>query len=159
MCWRILRIFGCCLLLFGSARVQAQAQQSRPSGSTQKQPQKPEAIGGKHYSKTECVRIARWLTRDDKRLKTLTGIEAGNFWYTLDSCGSLYFSDRKTLNERPSTDQLDVEIAIDWAAHEYIDRLEAEISRLSLAERDKVLNDLKKTSRPIEGKPIWADER
>jgi len=44
------------------------------------QEKKPEAVGGKYYSKPECVRIARWVIGDQKRLQNLTGIEVGNFW-------------------------------------------------------------------------------
>lgn len=156
MFWRAWRVLGWTLLILALSHSQAQLRQDSPA---QEQFLRPEALGGKHYSKPECVRIARWVTSDSKRLKTLTGIEAGNFWYTLDNCGFLYFSDRKTLNERPSDDQIEVEIASDWATHEYIDRLEAAISRLSPGERSKIVNDLKETARPIEGKPLWANER
>jgi len=132
MAGRAWGVVGCTLLLLALSHSQAQERQAREQHS---ESLKPEAIGGKYYSKTECVRIARWITGDGlKRLKSHTGIEAGNFWYTLGNCGFLYFSDRKTLNERPSTDQLDVEIAIDWATHEYIDRLAAAIGRLSPVE-------------------------
>jgi hypothetical protein len=128
-------------------------------GAAQSKSIKPEAIGGKFYSKPECVKIARWVTGDINGLKALTGVEVGNFWYTLDSCGYLHFSDLKSLNRRPSDDQLEMDVAIDWAAHEYIDRLEAAIARLAPTERDKIADDLKQPARPIEGKPLWAIDK
>jgi hypothetical protein len=130
-----------------SAQNQATVSASR-AASTQETPPKPEAIAGKYYSKAECVRIARWVIGDDKRLKTLTGIEVGNFWDTLDNCGFMHFSDPNTLYGRPSQEQIDVEIAIDWATHEYIGRLDFAIQSLSAAERDKVLSDLENAARP-----------
>jgi hypothetical protein len=130
-----------------SAQNQAMVSASR-AASTQETSTKPEVVGGKYYSKAECVRIARWVIGDDKRLKSLNGIEVGNFWYTLDNCGFLYFSDPKTLNGRPSDEQIDVQIAIEWATHEYIERLEVAIQSLSQAEKDKVLSDLEKAARP-----------
>jgi hypothetical protein len=120
---------------------------------------KPEALGGRYYSKAECLQIARWVNDDNKRIKNLIGIEVGNFWYTLDNCGFLYFSDAETLNKRPSDDQLEMEVAIDKTMHEYIDRLEAAISRLSPVERAKIVDDLKKSARPNEGKPLWATDK
>src|SRR5215469_1992062 len=121
--------------------------------AAQSNPTKPEAIGGKHYSEPECVRIAHWVNAVPKKMATLTCIEVGNFWYTLDNCGFLYFSDAATMNKRPSDDQIDLELAIDIATHEYIDRLEAAINRLPSPEREKIVNDLKKPARPIEAKP------
>ncbi len=142
-------IFGCALLLILMLPdAQAKLGQRSVDGWSEDQSLKPEAIAGKSYSKNECVRIARWVIGRDTRLKALTGIEVGNFWYTLDSCGFLYFSDPKTLNGRPSDEQIDVEIAIEWATHEYIGRLVAAIDRSSPLGRNEAFSDLSKAAGP-----------
>jgi hypothetical protein len=112
---------------------------------------RPEAIAGKYYSRTECVQIARWVIRDEKNLRSLTGLEVGDFWYTLDSCGFLHFSDPKTMYERPSAEQIDLEIAIDWATHAYIERLVNVIESASSVEKDSLLSGLRETARTTKG--------
>ena len=67
------------------------------AGQAAESPSRPEAVGGKHYSLDECMRIARWVISQPKNAENLTGVDLGNLWYTLDSCGYLYFSDAKTL--------------------------------------------------------------
>ena len=97
----------CVLLVLALSDSQAQVREtSGPQNSETLGNTKLEVIAGKYYSKGECVRLARWAIHDEKRLKALTGIEVGNWWYVLDTCGFMHFSDPKTLYDRPSTDHI-----------------------------------------------------
>src|SRR5438309_8447893 len=113
MFWRVCGTVCSTLLILTSSYPQAEYRRGLLDDSTLEQSRKPEAVGGKHYSKSDCVRIARWVTGDHTRQQTLTGIEVGNLWYVLDNCGFLYFSDRRALGERPSMEQIVVTTAID----------------------------------------------
>src|SRR5262249_35062624 len=143
----------CTLLILVVSNAQGTPGQGNSSGHDQLQ--RPDAIAGKHYSKSECMQIAHWVTADEKKLKSLTGTEVGNFWYTLDSCRALYFSDRNTMSAAPSIDRLELETAFDWASHEYIERLEFAIQSLPAETQEQAVRTLKEVAEPQKDRPLF----
>ena len=107
-------------------------------------PSKPEFIGGKAYTRQECLRIARWVIQDNKGFYALTGTELGNLAQILDDCDFLQFNE--TTSHPRKAEKADVTTALDLASFNYRRSLEKVIMQLPEALRQKVLDDLSRTT-------------
>lgn len=120
-------------------------------------PSRPEFIGGKGYTRQGCLRIARWVIRDDNGFNTLTGVELGNLVSTLDDCDFLQFNE--TTQHPRKAEKADITFALDLAWHHYMRSLEKVIMHLPDDMRRKALDDLAHTSvspTPSNDFPPWS---